>query len=430
MEFEYFEYEFPEQGAGKGVRIATLLAEHGYQSLQRESRELVERYLPSGAGTPPAAGPLMGARTVDILISPTDPAARIVVSERPAADPPKGVAVAVVAMARSQEDAHRSRTAAKLALDTRGTREDNLAAHAVGDTGRARVRRFRQEWVKDLGLASSDSGGEKAPSQGPRPLAAAQALSGLKDAPATFDRPSVLRSRLDKGGDARLAVDPGLLDGLVSEGLVDRSFVLVCRESGQIVGVGKDAAEVKAAMQVSLRCPHCRKPLSDESQDVLYSLTTQGQEIIRDAKWVREAVEGSLRKRNCEAVVLADGPNGRSVDGAAYYQDAVLLFRLKDSAPAEDDVRAFRKTLAQFEESAPGVTVHGVYVTIQPAPSGGAASKTDRQPRYTALELSRLDVDLDRLLEDVKRDNFIRLTGTAMDLVQPDPRTLLAHEPA
>jgi|GEM_PF-1226247 len=428
MEFEYFEYEFPEGGAGRGRRISALLAEHGYQSLERESLDLIERYLPGGAGTAQTGGPPAGARTIDILIPPADQSARILVTERPGGATP-GVTVAVVAAARSQEDAHRSRTAAKMALDAKGGRESDLTASVANDNARARVRRFRQEWATELGLVRPDAGGEAAPSAGLRSLAAVQALFGLQDAPVVFDRPSVLRSRLDKG-DARLAADPGLLDALVTEGLADRSFVLVCRDSGAIVGVGKDAAEVQAAMQLTLRCPHCRRPLGEETQDILYGLSAQGEEFIRSSRWIREAVESSLRKRNCEAVVLADAATSRGIDGAACYQDAVLLFRLKDGTPSKEDVQAFRKAMGEFKKTAPGVPVRGVYVAAQPAPFEDPAAKTGADAPYTVVEISRLEAGLDRLLEEVRRDNFIRLTGTTLELVRTDPSTLLARGPA
>ncbi len=428
MEFEYFEYEFSEEGASRGRRIASLLAENGYQSLQKESLDLVQQYLPAAAA-PATTDRLTGPRTVDVLVPPADPAARILVCERPRSGSAGGVVVAVVAVGRSQEEAHRNRTAAKIVLDTRGG-EDGLSGRVV-ENGRARVRRFRQEWVRDLGLERREDGGEAAPtSTSPRSLAAVQPLFALQGAPPMFGRPSALRSRLDKMGEqSRLGADPGLLDGLVTEGFVERSFVLVCRDTGQIVGVGKDAAEVQAAMQLTLRCPHCRRQMSDESQDVLYSLSAQGEEFIRSTRWIREVAESSLRKRNCDAIVLADGPNRQGVDGAACYQDAVLLFRMKDGAPARDDVQAFLRAIEDFQRAVPGVPVRGAYVAAQPAPLNDAALTLDPQAPCTVLEVSHLELGLDRLLENVKRDNFVRMTGTTLELALPDPSTLLTPGP-
>ncbi len=422
MEFEYFEYKFPAEGAGQARRIASMLAEQGYHSLQRDALDLLRRYLPNVTGEGQTDDPVAGPRTVDVLVPATDRTARILVCERPAVD--GGVAVAVVAVGRTQDEAHRGRTAAKLALDSKGTRDSGLTGHLTADNGRGRQPRFREEWAQALGLAQTDAK-EPAASSMPRPLASSQALFALQGAPAMLGRPSLLRSRMDKGTNGARAFEPAQLDALSTEGLIDRNFVLMCRDSGQIVGVGKDAAEVQAAMQLSLRCPHCRRRLSEEVQDVLYSLSPQGEEFIKSTRWMRDAVESSLRRRNCDAVLLSDSPNGR-VDGAACYLDAVLLFRLRDSAPGEDDLRSLAQAGADFEKVAPGVPVRNVIVTSQPAPAVAASPAGGRAP-YMFLNASQLEDSLDRLLEELKRDAFTRLTGTTLEFIRPDPSALLAR---
>lgn len=423
MEFDYFEYKFSADGAGQARRIAGMLAEQGYHSLQRDALDLLRRYLPNVAGDGRIEERVTGARTVDVLVPATDRTARILVCERPAAD--GGITVAVVAVGRSPEEANRGRTAAKMALDTKGSRDSGLAGHLAGENGRARQPKFRDEWARALGLTQAGAH-EPAASGMPRPLASSQALFALQGAQALLGRPSLLRSKIDKDTNGARAFDPLQLEGLSTEGLIDRSFVLMCRESGQIVGVGKDAAEVQAAMQLSLRCPHCRRPLSEEVQDVLYSLSAQGEEFIKSTRWMRDAVESSLRRRNCEAVVLSDAPNAR-VDGAACYKDAVLLFRLRDSAPGDDDLRTLRQAEADFEKVAPGVPVRNVIVTTQPAPETAAASSTGGRAPYLFLNASQLEDSMDRLLDELKRDAFTRLTGTTLEFMHPDPSTLLAR---
>ncbi len=428
MEFEYLEYEFAEDTASMGRRVSALLAKNGYQSLQAEVLDLAQRYLPGSTDSPDASGELIRARTVDVLIPPVDPNARILVCERPG-DAPNGAAVSVVAVGRTQEDAHRSRTAVKIVLDSKGAAEVGLPPRAANDNGRTRVRYFRQEWARNLGLLGPDAQGDAGPVPAPRSLAAVRMLFALQDASQVLGRSAVLRSAREKIGEAAPAgVDAALLDGLVPEGLVDRSFVLVCRESGQIVGVGKDAMEVQAAMQLTLRCPHCRRPLGEETQDVLYSLTTQGEEFVRSTRWIREAVESSLRKRSCDTIMAADGVNGKGVDGAACYQEAVLLFRVKDGAPTQEDVGAFQRAVAEFETAAPGVPVRGLYIAAEPAPPDDAQI-ADPRAALTVLEIAHFEESLDRVLEGLKRDNFVRLTGTTLQLLRPDPSALLAPAP-
>jgi len=408
MEFEYVEYEYVGSQADAGDRISSLLTDNGYHSLRRDTADLVRRYLPGvvfpAAGSPPAA-----AHTVDALIPPADSAARILLCQRPAANGASGAVVAVVALGRSQNDAHRACTAARLVLDAEGT---------PGDVA-ARSRRFRQEWLPVLGLDHSMASSASIV----RPLAAAQVLLALKQAPSLLGRPSVLRSHVGKGTDRpRVSVDTETMDRLVPEKLVDRTFVLVCRESGQIIGVREDATEAQGAMPLTLRCPHCRRPLGEEAPDVLYSLSVQGEEFIQSARWIRDAIEAALQRRYCETVAARDGAPGSDIDLAALYHDTVLLVRARDRAITEQDVRALGEAVAAFERAVPGVPVQGAYVASRASSPNGAG---DLPPACRVLEVSHLDAALDGLLEDMKQDTFARLAGSSLETIRADLSSVL-----
>src|SRR5579884_473151 len=173
-----------------------------------------------------------------------------------------------------------------------------------------------------LGLVPEEWSGPPGPGIA-RPLAAAEALFAVQGAPAVLGRPALFRSRA-----ARTSVDPGLLDGLAGEGLVEKAFVLVCRSTGHIVGLGKESGEIHAAMQLALLCPHCRSPLGEEAHDVLYSLTAEGEEFLRTTRWIRGALEGALRARGCDPVLLSEETPAQRVDGAAWYHGTALLIRV------------------------------------------------------------------------------------------------------
>jgi hypothetical protein len=81
MEFEYVEYQYPGDMANAGQRISSLLTDSGYQSLRRDTAELVRRYLP-GVAESAANGRPAQAYTVDALIPPADSAARILLCEQ------------------------------------------------------------------------------------------------------------------------------------------------------------------------------------------------------------------------------------------------------------------------------------------------------------------------------------------------------------
>jgi hypothetical protein len=419
MEFDYFEYKFSAAQLGRAQRIGSALADQGYQSLRRDTLELVRRYLPLAKDEDPVTAVPARARTTDVLVPASPRTARVLVAERPSSD--GGTIVAVIALGRSYEEARRVCTAIKLALKTKNAPEDGFTSPVADEAARGGAPRFRDEWARALGLqplALPDASAAVL-----RTPASPQALLALESAPPMLGRPGLLRSRLDKTANGTTPpFDAPQLDALAADGLVERSFVLVCRESGHIVGVGKDALEVQAAMQLSLRCPHCRRQLSEETHDVVYSLSAKGQDFLKSAGWIRAAVESSLRKRNCDAVLVADALDGR-VHAAAAYKDAVLLFRLREGAPVDTDARGLEQAGKEFGRVAPGVPVRTVIVATQPAVAAKAAAKDALGP--TILVASRLDDSLDRLLDDVGRDAFTRLSGTTLELIRTDPASVL-----
>jgi hypothetical protein len=175
-------------------------------------------------------------------------------------------------------------------------------------------------------------------------------------------------------------------------------------------------------MQVSLRCPHCRRPLSEETHDVVYSLSPKGEEFLKGAGWIRAAVDASLRRRNCEPLLVGEMPEGR-VHAALSYKDAVLLFRMREGAPADADVRGLQQAGREFSKVAPGVAVHGVIVATQPPP----AKMMDADASAPAVVVtSQLEDNLERLLDDIKREMFVRLSGTAIELIRTDPSSVLS----
>jgi hypothetical protein len=419
MEFDYFEYKFSAAQLGRAQRIGSALADQGYQSLRRDALELVHRYLPLAKDEDPVAVAPARTRTTDVLVPASPRTARVLVAERPSSD--GGTIVAVIAVGRSHEEARRVCTGVKMALKTKNTFEDGFTSPVADEAARGGAPRFRDEWARALGLQAPAAPDASAAAL--RTPASAQALLALESAPPMLGRPGLLRSRLDKTANGTTPpFDAPQLDSLAADGLVERSFVLVCRESSHIVGVGKDALEVQAAMQLSLRCPHCRRPLSEETHDVVYSLSAKGQDFLKSAGWIRAAVESSLRKRNCDAVLVADALDGR-VHAAASYKDAVLLFRLREGAPVDTDVRGLEQAGKEFGKMAPGVPVRTVIVATQPAVAAKAAAKDALGP--TILVTSRLDDSLDRLLDDVERDAFTRLSGTTLELIRTDPISVL-----
>jgi hypothetical protein len=424
MAYDYVELIFPGEDLGWAQRISSLLADNGYRSFSRECGILLERYLPGVPVADQSAGTSQATHTTDVLIPPTDPTGRILICERPRSVASAGKTVAVVAIGRVLRDAHRLSTAVRMLLDTKGLVTDGLAGHILNDNGRAITRRFWQEWVYSLGLKSpADLQGEEQTAS--RSMAAVQMLLALRESSPLLGNPAILRSQVDrmpKKGSG--SADPELLEGMVARGLVEKSFVLVCRQSSHIVGVGQDMNEIQQAMSVSLQCPHCRKPLREESQDVLYSLTSQGEEFARGTRWIREVLETSLRRKGCDVVVRTNGAAEPPIDGAACYQENVFLFRVQDGVAGREDLQVFMNRLRELEGTLAGIPLRGVYLAAEGGAGGEIDNPLDLQIPCTVIDLAHLETGLDQLLESAERENFARITGISMSLPLPDPSRL------
>lgn len=407
MEFECLEFRWEDRVPDRARRVSTWLAENGYQSLLDDWTETASRYLPAHEAP---AGPVRSEpRTVDVLIPPADPPSRVLVCERSE----DGQVVTVLAVGRTAKEARRHHTAVKLVLDAKAPADEAWQGYRVEENGRERARRFHEEWLPRLGLGGLEGAGPfgAAPA---RPLAAAEALFAIHASPPVLGRPGLFRSRLGRAPDhPRALLEPGLLDGLAGEGLLDKAFVLVCRASGQVVGLGKDPGEIHVAMQLALLCPHCRSPLGEEAQDVLYSLTADGEEFLRTTRWIRGALEASLRARGCDPVVLLEDGAAHQVDGTAWFHDTAILIRIGG------DLRAFQDVLEGITGSDPRVSVHGVYVAASPP------TPTPGERPCRVLDVGQLEPGLDQLLEEIKREHFLRLVGAVVDVPPFDPRVLL-----
>jgi hypothetical protein len=71
---------------------------------------------------------------------------------------------------------------------------------------------------------------------------------------------------------------------------------------------------------------------------VLYSLTAEGEEFPRTTRWIRGALEGALRARGCDPVLLSEETPAQRVDGAAWYHGTALLIRVGNGAGAQEEV--------------------------------------------------------------------------------------------
>jgi len=290
------------------------LHDSGYQDFTVEYHSLLARYLRSGTELDrlvPESGEF-----VDVMVPPAHPSARVVLHR------PEPSLLRVVLAGKSQQEVRLVGTALKVHFEAVLGRGVELEDHS-----RALLARFRRDVLPALQLAAN---GE--PPREMRSPVAMQVLRAMRHQPAVRGRPTILLSQ-----SAMLAPDRtaeqirDALEHLAGEGLLERWYVVLCREKGIWLGSSVNPDEIRAFTSLTMECPHCGRRIGDEQADVAYRL---GERVsAADNRWMCDLVETALRRLGVEAVAVHPA-GGAAVDGAACYHGAVILFRAKDD-PAD-----------------------------------------------------------------------------------------------
>lgn len=312
---EWFDLKRPAWDPQTLAALAQRLQESGYQGLIADYRSLLLRSAPAQGERIAAA--LFGAEEfVDVLIPPAQPRARIILHRR------EPGLLRVVVAARGQHEARLVGRALRLHLET--ALGGRLTEQTVADQTRALLARFRKDVLPSLRL--TDNGARAAEV---RSALAAQVLRALARQPVVRGRPTVLASQA-----ATLAPDRPAeqvreaLEQLVGDGYAERWHVVVCREKGAWLGSSPSVDEMRTFAALAIECPACGRRVRDEQADVAYRLGERAP-AERDTRWLCDLVEQALRRRGADSVAVHHGGD-RDVDGAACYQGAVILFRVKD----------------------------------------------------------------------------------------------------
>lgn len=351
MFLEYFDVKRTDWSPPTVATVLSRLQQSGYQGLTIDVHGLLERFVQPRADRTLDASLTGAEHFTEILIPPAQPRTRIIL-HRSAQDVAR-----VVVIGRSQHDVHTSMTAVKMHLE-----------HALGaklkdaitdENGRTSINRFRRDVLPVLGLL-----GEGRPS-GLRHPDGASLLKALKQQPAIRGKPTVLTSRVGAlAPDRPVEQTRDALEQLAADGVVERWNVVMCREGGQWLAVSTNADQVKAFMASNVACPHCGRRVSDEQTDTAYRLGEDGQSYLVDNRWMADLVETTLRKLGVEAVTVQ--PGGKTLDGAACYHGAVLLFRAREGVPSAADAKALRDDARKVESK--DLRSHAILVSDQPVP--------------------------------------------------------------
>ncbi len=353
MFVEYFDLKRAGWDAEIPATILTRLHDSGYQSLTLDIHQLIGPYTHSRATRKLSEALSLLDPFTDVLLPPVHRQARVILHR------PDPLTFRVVAVGRSQQEVRMAATGVKMHLEAAlGGRIGDLV---VDENGRVSLAKFRQEVLAGLGFT-----GDGASARQTRHAGAAPLLTALQHQPVFQGVPTVMGSQLATLAPDRPAEQTrDALEHLVSDGAVVRWYVVVCRESGQVLTFSPSQDEVKTFAALNLSCPHCGKRVSEDQTDIAYRLGAEAQGYLSDNRWICDLIETPLRRQGVEAVVMEPGKG--PVDGAACYHSALLLFRAKEGPAAVGDLTGLKTEARRLEGE--GWPVHPMLVSTVAAPA-------------------------------------------------------------
>ncbi|HEY3248315.1 MAG TPA: hypothetical protein VGK88_08515 [bacterium] len=383
MFLEYFDLKRTAWDADALAAMLTRLQESGYQSLTVDAHAAAARFVqPHAAFALPVA--LGAAETfADVLIPPAQRQARLVLFRQ------NGETLRAVVLGRSQHEVRMSATAAKMHLEAvLGVRIGDLV---TDENGRGGLAKFRAEALPALHLTGNGRQGLEVRNAG-----AAQLLLSLRRQPQVHHKPTVLASQAGSlAPDHPSDQTREQLEQLVTDGVLERWHVVLCRETGNWLAFSPSADEPRSFLALNLNCPHCGRPVGEEQVDLAYRLGDDVQAYFSDNRWMCDLIETTLRRLGVEAVAIH--PGAGAVDGAAWYYGSVLLFRATESPATAAELAALEDAAAGLETQ--GWPVYALAVSNTPAPP---------ETRGRVMVIGGLTA-LDGVMEEVLADGRARL---------------------
>lgn len=349
MYLEYFDVKQTDWSPATVATVLNRLQGSGYRGLTLEVQGVLERFVQFRPDRALEASLRGTERFTEILIPPAQPQTRVII-HRPAAEVAR-----VLVVGRNQHEVHVAATAVKMHLEQ--AMGGKLKDLITDENGRAGLTRFRRDVLPALGLLGDGRPSLRVPD-------GAALLKLLRGQPAIRGKPTVLASqisalKLDRSVDQMRDA----LEQLAADGVVERWYVVLCREASHWLAVSESPDDIKAFVATKVACPHCGRRVSEEKSDTAYRMSENGQSYLSQNRWLCDLVETTLRRLGVEAVTVQ--PGGQALDGAACYHGSVLVFRAREGVQSAADAKAVQDQARALDSQ--GWRVHAILVTDQPS---------------------------------------------------------------
>lgn len=161
---------------------------------------------------------------------------------------------------------------------------------------------------------------------------------------------SVLLENLASNGATMMEVgqEVALLESL---GLVQKDFVVFCREQGNQISRVQSFTEIEEATRRGFKCFSCGRPMAEERIDQLISCTAAGSQLARSNYWLTLLLSQTLQNIGIPAekqVTVGTAEGSRVIDLFAEHDGFLMMFETREDDVRLDDIFLFLSRIRYY----------------------------------------------------------------------------------
>lgn len=161
---------------------------------------------------------------------------------------------------------------------------------------------------------------------------------------------SVLLENLVSNGATMMEVgqEVAMLESL---GLVQKDFVVFCREQGNQISRVQSFTEIEEATRRGFKCFSCGRPMAEERIDQLLSCTAAGSQLARPNYWLTLLLSQTLQNIGIPAekqVTVGTAEGSRVIDLFAEHDGFLMMFEVREDDVRLDDVFLFLSRIRYY----------------------------------------------------------------------------------
>jgi hypothetical protein len=149
--------------------------------------------------------------------------------------------------------------------------------------------------------------------------------------------------------------DKNIIKELVDSRLVDVTYAIVCTSTNDLLVSVSTKEEINDIIRTNALCPKCRKLLRDENIEEVFEVSSLGEDLTQESKWMTIVLRRFLIDCGCkpENIFLDVMINNDQLDVIALFWGRIIVFELKDRNFELGDMYKFNSKSYKFAMTIP-----------------------------------------------------------------------------